>query len=568
MTSTKVTARRLSNGPAPHASTGRLRSRKQDDTPDRAEAEFWPRVLNLPGHGKAPSLLRATTAVLALAAAVSGCAVGPDYETPTAQLTPFHNRVATNDERKSTAAPPLDTWWTGFNDPTLVTVLQRALAQNLDLAAAFARVQQTRAVAAGTGAQLLPALDFDAAGTALHQSLQSPIGAIAKTLPGYSRDQREYNVGAVASWEIDLAGGLRRSAAAARDEAQAAQAEQLGTRITVAADAADAYLQIRGFQARLAVAQDQIDTDARLLELVRVRRRAGAADEREIAQAEALLKQATATVPVLRTALEAQMNRLDVLMGAQPGTYAQELAIPGPIPVIPRIDDTGQPLDVLRRRPDIIAAERRLAASNERIGAAIADYYPKVSLSGLLGFDSISTSHLFAAGAFQTLGTGALRWRLFDFGRVDAEVRQARGANAEALALYRLSVLKAAEDVENAFTALSQTEARRRELEEEVASLTRARDLSERAYKAGAITLTDVLDADRQLLAARDELDSSRAELARAAVRTFRALGGGWESPSDARMATAGKPAANGRQIVNAHDMAAVQLFEARVEGR
>lgn len=199
---------------------------------------------------------------------------------------------------------------------------------------------------------------------------------------------------------------------------------------------------------------------------------------------------------------------------------------------------------MLRRRPDIIAAERRLAASNERIGATISDYYPKVSLSGALGFDSISASKLFTASAFQPVGTGALRWRLFDFGKVDAEVRQARGANAEALALYRQAVLKAAEDVENAFTALSQTEARRQELQDEVASLTRARDLSERAYKAGAITLTDVLDADRQLLVARDELDSTRADSARAAVGTFRALGGGWESPTDARMATASPPAA------------------------
>jgi NodT family efflux transporter outer membrane factor (OMF) lipoprotein len=490
------------------------------------------------------SLLTAISAGMALAAGVSGCAVGPEYAEPATHLVPFHNRVATTSQRSEIPAPRLDTWWTGFNDPMLVAVVQRALAQNLELEAAFARVQQARAVAAGAGAQLLPTFDFEATSTAEHQSLLSPIGTIARTFPGYTRDQREYNVGAAASWEIDLAGGLRRSAAATRDEVQAAQAEQLGTRITVAADAADAYLQIRGFQTRLAVAQDQIDTDERLLELVRVRRRAGAADDREIAQAEALLKQARSTVPTLRTALEAQLNRLDVLMGAQPGTYAHELAVSSTIPAIPKIDDNDQPLDVLRRRPDIIAAERRVAASSERIGAAISDYYPKISLSGALGFDSVSTNHLFTAAAFQPVGTGALRWRLFDFGKVDAEVKQARGANAEALALYRQAVLKAAEDVENAFTALSQTEARRQELQGEVTSLTRARDLSERAYRAGAITLTDVLDADRQLLVARDDLDSSRADTARAAVGAFRALGGGWDVSPDARVATNSSPAA------------------------
>jgi NodT family efflux transporter outer membrane factor (OMF) lipoprotein len=489
-------------------------------------------------HKRPRGVVGPMAAGVAFSVGVSGCAVGPDYVAPTTQFAPFHNRVTATTGQAATVAPRLDTWWTGFNDPMLVTVVQRALAQNLDLAAAFARVQQARAAAAAAGARLLPTVDFDATGTALHQSLVSPLGTLAQTFPGYSRDQREYSVGAAASWEIDLAGGLRRSAAAARGEAEAAQAEQAGTRITVAADAADAYLQIRGFQARLSVAQDQIDTDARLLELVQVRRRLGAAEDREVAQAEALLKQARSTVPPLRTALEAQLNRLDVLMGAQAGTYAQELARPGAIPAIPPIDDNDQPLDVLRRRPDIIAAERRLAASTDRIGVAISDYYPKISLSGALGFDSISGNHLFTERAFQPVGTGALRWRLFDFGKVDAEVAQARGANAEAFALYRQAALKATEDVENAFMALSQSEARRQELQDEVASLTRARDLSERAYKAGAITLTDVLDADRQLLVARDDLDSTRADAARAAVSAFRALGGGWDLPSIPRVAS------------------------------
>jgi outer membrane protein TolC len=192
---------------------------------------------------------------------------------------------------------------------------------------------------------------------------------------------------------------------------------------------------------------------------------------------------------------------------------------------------------VLRRRPDIIAAERRLAASNERIGAAISDYYPKISLSGALGFDSINTNHLFSAQAFQPIGAGALQWRLFDFGKVNAEVAQARGAYAEALSQYREAALKATEDVENALISLSQTEVRSQELQGEVTSLTRARDLSEKAYRSGAIPLTDVLDADRQLLVARDDLDSTRADAARAAVRTFRSLGGGWDIPPVTRAA-------------------------------
>jgi outer membrane protein TolC len=160
---------------------------------------------------------------VALMAALAGCAVGPDYVKPTTQLAPFHNHVETDQQTEAVAPPPpLDTWWTGFNDPMLVAIVQRALAQNLDLAASIARVQQARAAAAAAGAQLLPTVDFDAAASIEHQSTVSPLGSVAQSFPGYTRDQREYTVGAAASWEIDLFGGLRRDAEAARNEAQAA----------------------------------------------------------------------------------------------------------------------------------------------------------------------------------------------------------------------------------------------------------------------------------------------------------------------------------------------------------
>jgi NodT family efflux transporter outer membrane factor (OMF) lipoprotein len=462
---------------------------------------------------------------LALTVALSGCAVGPDYVAPRLDLTAFHTSPRT-DTRKP--APPLDQWWIGFRDPELVTIVERALAQNLDLAASFARIHEARAAAAGASAQLLPTADFNAQAVAENQSIESPLGKIANTFPGYTRDQQDYNVGPAASWEVDLFGGLQRSADAARDEAQAAEADGYGTRISVAAEAADAYLQVRGYQARLKVARDQIDVNNRLLNIVRRRRDNGTGNDREVSQTEALLHQARATVPTLQAGLDAQLNRLDVLMGAQPGTYAKELDAPHNIPLPPAISRTAGPTDLLRRRPDIMAAERRLAASDERIGAAIADYYPKLSLSGALGFESISINQLLTSRAFQPIGSGALSWRLFDFGKIDAEVAQARGANVEALLTYRQAVLRATEDVEDAFAQLTQSELRDHELHAEVSSLTRSRDLSESAYEAGAIPLTDVLDADRQLLTARDDFVDNRAAAARAAVRSFRALGGGW----------------------------------------
>jgi NodT family efflux transporter outer membrane factor (OMF) lipoprotein len=479
-----------------------------------------------------PLISKISLSGLLLILALEGCTVGPKYKGPPATaLAPFHNQID-DAANKSGSVAPLDHWWTGFNDPMLATVVRRALDQNLDLAAALARVNQARAAAAGAGAQLLPTIDFGATATAERQSLQGNLGTIASQVPTYRRDIHEYTLGPAASWEIDLFGGLRRGAAASRAEAEAAEADRVGTRVTVAADAADAYLQIRGDQARLVVARDQIANDEHLLQLVQNRYEAGAATKREIAQAEALLEQARGIVPLLRFALEKQLNRLDVLMGVQPGTYARELEKAGEIPSIPPIPNDRQPTDVLRRRPDVIAAERRLAASNERIGAAISGYYPKVSLAGALGLDSLNSGHLFTSQAFQPIGAAGLSWRLFDFGKIDAEVAQARGANAESLALYRQSVLRAVEDVENALSMLAQTEAYVTELQAQVQSLTRARDLSEMAYRAGSITLTDVLDADRQLLVAQDELDANRAGAARAAVVVFRSFGGGWESPN------------------------------------
>jgi NodT family efflux transporter outer membrane factor (OMF) lipoprotein len=465
---------------------------------------------------------------LMLGCSIAACTiVGPDYEAPSTKLEPLHSAASVEARETAAPAPPLDSWWTGFNDPVLTRIIERTLAQNLDLAASAARIDQARAVAKQAGSRLLPSGALETGISGIHQSVDSPLGAIGRRL-GVDRDQSDYNVGAGASWEIDLFGGLQRGVEAADAEAAAAEAEHAGVRISVVAEAADAYFQIRGNQARLSLAQQQVATEQHLLDLVGQRQSHGAATDREIAQAQALLSQARATLPPLKTALEAQHNRLDVLMGVQPGTDGLDLATETPIAAVPAVSAGKDASELLRRRPDLIAAERQLAASNARIGEAISDYYPKVSLSGLLGFESVTAGHFFTGGAFQPEATAGLRWRLFDFGKVDAEVAQAKGAHAEALARYRQSVLHATEDVENAFTALVQLEAQNQELANEIAALTKARDTSEDAYRGGAITLTDVLDADRQLLVAQDDLARTRADTARAAVGSFRALGGGW----------------------------------------
>jgi NodT family efflux transporter outer membrane factor (OMF) lipoprotein len=463
-----------------------------------------------------------------LGVSITGCAVGPKYHQPTVSLQPFHNAPSIESRTASLPAPSLDQWWTGFNDPALIRVVKRALDENLDLAAALTRVEQARAAARGAGARRLPSAALSASTTSIYQSTESMTGRMGKYLPGYDRSQNYYDLGISASWEADLFGGLKKGAEAATAEAQAAEALRTGTRITVAAEAADAYMQVRGAQARLSFANEQIATDSHLVELVQQRREAGIASDRELAQAQAVLSQAKATVPLINVSLEAELNRLDVLMGAQPGTYAAELRPVADIPEVPAISDFGTPTDLLRRRPDIIAAERKVAASNARIGQALAEYYPKLSLSGVLGSQALAPAHLFEQQGFQPAGIVGLRWRLFDFGRVAAEVKQARGADAEALLQYRSSVLHAAEDVEDAFNLLVQSENRRNEILREISELQRVRARAEESYTAGVIGLTDVLDADRQLLAAKDDLAVARESTARAAVGSYRALGGGW----------------------------------------
>ncbi|HEY0230137.1 MAG TPA: TolC family protein [Dokdonella sp.] len=216
-------------------------------------------------------------------------------------------------------------------------------------------------------------------------------------------------------------------------------------------------------------------------------------------------------------------------MGAQPGTYRDELLAEAPIPSPPLLASHDGPAELLRRRPDVLAAEQRLVAANARIGAAIADYYPKVSLNALFGVDSLASGRLSSGDAVQhAVGLG-LHWRLFDFGRVDAEVAQAHGREAEALAAYRATVLRATEEVENAFCELAQDEVRAAALQRQIAELDTARALAQQSYDAGVINLIEVRDTDRDLLAASDQLAQTRADAARAAVASFRALGGGWQ---------------------------------------
>ncbi|WP_250633645.1 efflux transporter outer membrane subunit [Pinirhizobacter soli] len=470
-------------------------------------------------------------AALIAGSLLAGCAVGPDYVRPDVPTPDHFQGQAEVDQRHAPVDADLATWWTGFGDPQLTRYVTLALEQNLDLAQAFARVTQARAGLGAATAALLPSGNISGQAARAYQSVETPLGQVLNTMPGFDRYGNNYEADFSASWELDAFGGLRRGREAALADYQASEAGALATRLAVAAQTADIYITIRGLQARLKVARKQVQTQQDLLATIKLLYGKGLAAELQVRQAEGALAQVQASVPVLETGLDAATNALDVMLGTQPGTHRVELMEDREIPTAPQIATAETPGELLRRRPDLIVAERRLAASNARIGVAIAEYYPKLSLSGLIGSaTSVASGNLFNSGANQAAGVLGLRWRLFDFGRINAQIQQAKGQQAENLAAYRLAALHATEDVENAFSALVKREEQAAVLSRGVDSLTRARAASFAAYQKGVVSLIEVLQADESLLRASDEQAQAQTESARAAVAAFKALGGGWQA--------------------------------------
>jgi len=481
--------------------------------------------------------------MLAVASLAAGCAVGPDYIRPDTPLSNRYLGQTAVEQRPANATADFTVWWEGFGDPQLTRFVQLALKQNLDLAQASARVVQVRAGLGAANAALLPSGNISAQGARAYQSVETPLGQILNSRPGFDRYGNAYEANLGVGWELDVFGGLRRGREAALADYQASEAGAAATRLAVAAQTADLYISIRGLQTRLDVARRQVQTQQELLATIHRLYDKGLAAELQVQQADGALAQVRASVPVLEAGLDTAMNALDVMLGTQPGTHREELANAGAnggvIPAAPQIAATGTPGDLLRRRPDLIVAERRLAASNARIGVAIAEYYPKLSLSGLIGSaTSVSGGNLFTGGASQVAAVLGLRWRLFDFGRINAQIDLAKGQEAEALAAYRLTVLHAAEDVENAFSALVKREDQASKLAQGVDSLGRARGASFAAYQKGVVSLIEVLQADENLLRASDARAQAQIESARAAVAAFKALGGGWQAAASETVAS------------------------------
>ena len=473
-------------------------------------------------------------AVSAAAILLAGCAVGPDYHSPTVSLpASFVNAGDVASRATQQRAPSLSAWWQGFDDPEMNRVIEVALAQNLDLAQAVARVDEVRAGLESARSALLPSADLNAQAARAHLSLEDPnVAAQAASLPDYNRNTYKYDVTAGATWEIDLAGGLRRSAEAARADYEGSQAAMVAARLEVISSTADTYVLTRTLQARLQLAQQETATQQERVRLVGLLAARGLAPDLQLRQAQGALAVTSASVPALQAGLINARNALDVLMGRNPGTPDPDLDAVAPIPDAPAIDTATGPAELLRRRPDILVAERHLAASNARIGEALSDYYPKFSLSALAGSTTTVGGHLFESPANEALGAFGLRWRLFDFGRVDAEVKAARGRNAEALAAYRQSVLLASADVENAFSALAGYDRQTGILKDGESSLAKARASTAVGYHNGRNSQLDVIQADARLQQIQEARILAQSATVRSAIASFKALGGGWDADS------------------------------------
>jgi outer membrane protein, multidrug efflux system len=460
--------------------------------------------------------------VLFAALITGGCfTVGPDYKRPELPESGSWNSEMTGGlEAKTLATGSLARWWAGLRDPMLTSLVGRAAAGNHDLKEARAKVREARARRGIAGAGQFPGLDATGSGTRSRGS--------EKTGGGETRDL--YSTGFDASWELDIFGGVRRSVEAAEADLQAENEGLRDVLVSLISEVALNYVEVRTYQARLKVAEENLKAQQEICQLTQARYQAGLTDELAVHQARYNMENTLSQIPNLRTGMEGSKNRLAVLLGIRPGDVHRELAVAGPVPVAPLSMAVGVPADAMRRRPDVRWAERELAAQTARIGVATSDLYPKFTLSGSIGLDALSVGDLFSSGS-RTFGFGPrITWSIFDAGAIRGNIEVQSALQEQALIRYESTVLKALEEVENALVAYAGEQRRRNALKEATGAARHAADLANDKYMAGLIDFSDVLDAHRSLLSFQDQLAQSDGAVTSNLITIYKALGGGWES--------------------------------------
>jgi multidrug efflux system outer membrane protein len=476
---------------------------------------------------------RITVALAASMFFIGGCTVGPEYrqpDTPTAAgwSEAGHPGIATR-------SADLTRWWEEFNDPLLMRLVDRGTGANLDLRLAEARIREARALRRVAESGLWPTVDVSGTYTRSRTSENAFVGSgegngNSPFFSGSRSGQDLFRSGFDSSWEIDVFGGVRRSVEAATATIEASIEDRRDVLVTLLGEVARNYIDLRGFQRRLAVAENNLATQKESLEIIRVRFQAGLASDLQVAQQEAQMNATAAQIPTLEALAKQASHRLDVLLGMQPGVLWAELSTSAPIPALPPEADVGLPSELLRRRPDIRRAERQLAAATAEVGVATADLYPRFSLSGFFGVQSVSASTLFSAPSrFWNIGP-TIRWPIFDAGRIRANIEVRSARQEQALTQYEQTVLTALEDVENALVSYGKEQVRYRSLIDAVAASQRALSLADELYKNGLLDFLNVLDAQRAVYLAENDLAQSEATMATNLVALYKALGGGWQN--------------------------------------
>lgn len=458
-----------------------------------------------------------------VALACAGCAVGPDYRPPQPVAPDEWHSLSGSQPAPVGDPAALADWWKTLNDPILDQLIDQALAHNKTAKQAYARVVEARARRGIAAADFWPTLSAGAG--ANRTDSESRVSNPDVGLPGGSDEI--YDAGLDSAWELDLFGGKRRAFEAANAQLGATEADLRDVLVTLLGDVALSYVDVRTAQSRLTFAEKNLEAQRGVLDITRWRAAAGLATALDVDRAESNYQQTRAAIPALQSSLVQAMNRLAVLTGNPPGSLESVLAERKPIPVASLEIAAGVPIDVLRRRPDIRSAERRLAAQTAEVGVATAQLYPSLSLSGSITLQSLSASDVLDGFRTDRLGL-SLSLPLFRGGALRQNVRAQNALVDQALAAYEATVLAAYEEVENALTASSNENARHEALQRGVESARRASELALTQYNSGLVDFQAVLDADRQLLALEDSLAVSDGEMTANLIRLYKALGGGW----------------------------------------
>jgi NodT family efflux transporter outer membrane factor (OMF) lipoprotein len=473
------------------------------------ESQRQPALSFFPGRRALPAAL-----LLGLLG-FTGCApIGPNFLAPDPQAPAgWHSELAAG--LASATGAELADWWRNFNDPVLSSLITQAVAGNLDLQLAKARLHEARARLGIARAGELPTLT----GT----------GSASR-----SRSQGQtfnlFAAGFDAGWELDIFGGVRRAQEAAEADLTAAEEDRAAVLVSLLGEVATNYLEARTYQGRLRAATENIKLQEETLQLADWRNQAGLSDELAVQQARYNLAATRAQLPSLRTGLAASLNRLAVLTGVEPGRLHEVLQEPAPIPAPPLQVLVGVPAETLRQRPDLRKAEQQLAAATARVGVAMSDLYPKFRLGGSIGVESVDSADILSAYARGWKFGPSFSWPLFDGGQIRRNIEVQSTQQEQQLIHYRSVVLAALEEVENALTAYVEEQRRQAALAEAAQAAKAAAGLAVEKYRGGLEDFSTVLDAQRSQLSFEDQLAQSQGAVSTDLVRLYKALGGGWRN--------------------------------------